>query len=89
MYLKEYSQYPKNDYLILLNSVGEPKLQIEQKYSIRPAKDITDKIITVYNIETDRVSDKSVYLNNDGKEFVKGKSGFGGKSKRFYIEDFK
>lgn len=87
MYLREYNQYPKNDYLIFLNSKGLENLREYKKYQV--SGNITNKIITVYNIETDRVSDKSVYLNNDGKEFVKGKDGFGGKSKRFYIEDFK
>ena len=69
MYLPEYDKKPKFKNIILLDKTGVPELKEKRKFWV--AENRTSMICSVYNIKTDRVSDKSVYLNKSGREYIK------------------
>ena len=84
--LKEWESKPKNGYLYLLHEQGDKTKQLQpEQYYI--AKNITQGSIVVYNAETDRVSTKSIYVNGQGRFYVKGGSRYGEK-KNFYLDEF-
>ena len=61
------------------------KLQTPEEYYT--ASNITYGQVVVYNEETDRVSTKSIYVNGQGRFYVKGGSRYGEK-KNFYLDEF-
>jgi hypothetical protein len=91
MYLEEWKQKPKNKYMIMLKRCGEPTLQIDSYTGIinyRPAKDITNVTVTVYNIETDRMSDKAAYMDKSGRLYIRCSKGWGSNTERIHLDDF-
>lgn len=50
------------------------------------AKDITYNFIDVYNKTTDRISNKSLYVDKNNRLYFKGKSDRG-KSKRYFVDE--
>lgn len=55
-------------------------------------KEITENKITVYNTVTNRFSDKSLYINKQGKFYFKGQIIYDkplSKAKRYYIDELK
>lgn len=50
------------------------------------AKDITYNFIDVYNKTTDRMSNKSLYVDKNNRLYFKGKSDRG-KPKRYYVDE--
>ena len=91
MKLVEWDKLPKNKYMILLNKCGNENLQIDSWKGdyLKPSKDITNLTVTVYNENTDRVSDKSAYKDKQGKLYIKCKSRGYGSTERLYLNDFK
>ena len=92
MFLDEYNNKPKNKYMILLHQCGNSNLQLPYYNGVinyAPAKDITCLTITVYNTNTDRVSDKSAYIDKKGRLYIKCKEHGYGKTERLYLDDFK
>lgn len=84
--LKEWESKPKNGYLYLLDEQGDKtKLQTPKEYYV--TNNITYGQVVVYNEETDRVSTKSIYVNGQGRFYVKGGSRYGEK-KNFYLDEF-
>lgn len=85
MFLVEWKNKPRNGEFILLDVSGDvnnPVLLKPKKYY--QAKDITNITCTVYNDTTDRVSDKSAYLDKNGRLYLKSK-----RSGRIYLDEFK
>ncbi len=86
MCLEEWNNKPRNGEYILLNISGDINnpvvLNSEKKYG--RAKDITNINCTVYNNDTDRVSDKSAYIDKNGRLYLKSK-----RSARKYLDEFK
>ena len=84
--LKEWESKPKNGCFYLLDEQGDKtKLQTPEEYYT--ASNITYGQVVVYNEETDRVSTKSIYVNGQGRFYVKGGSRYGEK-KNFYLDEF-
>lgn len=81
MFLNEWRNKPKNDELILLE-VQSLSNYIGQRAWQNKSIPKEDKMACVYNCKTDRVSDKSVYLDKDGKEYINNKS------QKYYLDDF-
>lgn len=91
MKLPEWDQLPKNKYIILLKKCGNDGLQIDswKDRQYPPSKNITNMTVTVYNENTDRVSDKSVYKEKkDNKLFIKCRPCGYGKIERLFLDDF-
>lgn len=85
--LAEWKSKPKNEFLYLLSEQGDKtKTQEPEEYYV--AKNITKGSVVVYNAETDRVSTKSIYINNKGRFYIKGGAGYG-ETKMFYLDEFK
>lgn len=85
MYLEEWKDKPRNGEFILLNIVGDINNPVVLKYKkYYQAKDITNIICTVYNDVTDRVSDKSVYIDKNGRLYLKSK-----RRTKIYLDEFK
>lgn len=82
MLLKEWKTKPFNSGLYLL---GQQDLDEFNGIRMWHDKDIPkqDKLVCVYNTETDRVSDKSVYVDVDGREYIKNKN------EKCYLDEFK
>lgn len=82
MLLKEWKTKPFNNGLYLL---GKQNLDEFNGIRMWHDKDIPkqDKLVCVYNTETDRVSDKSVYIDVDGREYIKNKN------EKCYLDEFK
>ena len=82
MLLKEWKAKPFNNGLYLL---GKQNLDEFNGIRMWHDKDIPkqDKLVCVYNTETDRVSDKSVYIDVDGREYIKNKN------EKCYLDEFK
>lgn len=82
MLLKEWKTKPFNNGLYLL---GKQNLDEFNGIRMWHDKDIPkqDKLVCVYNTETDRVSDKSVYIDIDGREYIKNKN------EKCYLDEFK
>ena len=85
MFLEKWKTKPKNNEFILLDTIGD----ISNPITLQPkkyyqAKDITNIVCTVYNDDTDRVSDKSAYIDKNGRLYLKTK-GRG----RLYLDEFK
>ncbi len=86
MYLEEWKNKPRNGEFILLNINGDinnPVVLKPEKKFYR-AKDITNINCTVYNDVTDRVSDKSAYIDKKDRLYLKSKG-----STRIYLDEFK
>lgn len=81
MFLNEWRNKPKNDELILLEVQPLSDYNGQRAWQ-SPHILKEDKMACVYNCETDRVSDKSVYLDKDGREYINNKS------KKYYLDDF-
>ena len=91
MFLEDYKNKPKNKYMILLHQCGNSNLQLPSYNGVinyAPAKNITFLTVTVYNINTDRVSDKSAYVDKEGKLYIKCKEYGYGKIEKLYLDDF-
>jgi hypothetical protein len=59
-------------------------------FSYKTAGNITNCEVCVYNIDSDRVSDKSVYIDNNGRYYITAKrNGYSGKTTKMYLDDFK
>ncbi len=86
MCLEEWNNKPRNGEFILLNISGD----INNPVVLNPgnhtglAKDITNIEVTVYNCDTDRLSDKSAYIDRGGRLYLKSK-----RSARIYLDEFK
>lgn len=83
--LEEFKNKPTNGNYILLDTIGDIKnpvlLQPKEYWT---AKDVTNITCVVYNIKTDRMSNKSAYLHPKTKRlYLKSKDG------RLYLDEFK
>lgn len=83
--LEEFRNKPTNGNYILLDTIGDIKnpvlLQPKEYWT---AKDVTNITCVVYNIKTDRMSNKSAYLHPKTKRlYLKSKDG------RLYLDEFK
>ena len=87
MFLKEWESKPKNGYFYLLDEQGD-KTKLQEPRECYVAKNITLGSIVVYNMKTDRVSTKSIYVNKQGRYYVKGGAKYGDK-KMFFLDEFK
>ena len=79
-----FEDKPINGKYILVDTWGDinnPVLAKAEKWYT--AKDITNISCTVYNIQTDRMSSKSAYLDKNNELYLKSKDG------RLYLKDFK
>ncbi|MPM00577.1 hypothetical protein SDC9_46804 [bioreactor metagenome] len=76
--------------MILLDRCGNENLTIDSwdGKCFKPANDITNLTVTVYNKDTDRVSDKSAYKTKDGRLYIKCKRGYS-RTQRLFLDDFK
>lgn len=83
--LEEFRNKPTNGNYILLDTIGDirnPVLLQPKEYWT--AKDVTNITCVVYNIKTDRMSNKSAYLHPKTKRlYLKSKDG------RLYLDEFK
>lgn len=82
--LEEFRNKPTNGNYILLDTIGDIKnpvlLQPKEYWT---AKDVTNITCVVYNIRTDRMSNKSAYLHSKTKRlYLKSKDG------RLYLDEF-
>lgn len=83
--LSEFENKPRNGNYILLKTLGDVKNPILQRHDpYWTAKDITNIECVVYNIATDRLSTKSVYLHPKTKRLYL-KTHKGG---RLYLDEF-
>lgn len=93
MFLDEWKLKPRNKYIIMLGKNGDisiPTTLQTWRGGASQSDFISDMVCCVYNIETDRVSDKSVYVDNDGNAYIKCKSEtYSGKTEKLYLSDFK
>lgn len=91
MKLEEWDSLPKNKYMILLQKCGNENLQIDSWNGgfPKPSKDVTNLTVTVYNDNTDRVSNKSAYKDKRGRLFIKCKYAGYGTSERLFLDEFK
>ena len=85
--LAEWKLKPKNGYFYILEEQGDKTKIREQNWQYK-AKNVTYGMLVVYNAETDRVSTKSIYINNKGRFYIKGGAGYG-ETKMFYLDEFK
>jgi hypothetical protein len=84
--LTEWKSKPKNGYLYLLSEQGD-KSKLREPRENWVADNITFGSLVVYNTETDRVSTKSIYINKNGRFYVKG--GRNSTEKRMcYLDEF-
>lgn len=84
--LSEWESKPKNGYFYLLSEQGDKsKLQAPKENWV--AGNVTFGKATVYNAETDRVSDKSIYVHKSGRFYIKGGAGYGNR-KMFWLDEF-
>jgi len=93
MFLDEWNQKPKNKYMILLGQNGnitKPRCINTWRGAESQSDFISDMICCVYNIKTDRVSDKSVYVDNNSNAYIKCKCDtYSSKTDKLYLADFK
>ena len=85
--LEEWKSKPKNGYFYLLDEQGD-KTKMQEPEECYVAKNVTYGMLVVYNVETDRVSTKSIYVNKHGRFYIKGGAGYGDK-KTFWLDEFK
>ncbi len=86
MYLEEWNNKPRNGEFVLLNISGDINnpVVLNPKNKTGRAKNITNIEVTVYNDDTDRVSDKSVYIDKNGGLYLKSN-----RRARVYLDEFK
>lgn len=92
MFLEEWKTKPRNDYIILLGQKGDYSLynpSSEYIFSYKTAENITNCEVCVYNIDSDRVSDKSVYVDTDGNYYITAKKNSDNKTTKMYLNAFK
>ncbi|MEG0898340.1 MAG: hypothetical protein RSF40_01340 [Oscillospiraceae bacterium] len=80
MYIKEWDNLPKNKYMTLLHKCGGEVVTLHNN--------ITNIIVTVYNSNTDRVSDKSAYKDKEGRLYIKCRKNGYGKTELLFLDDF-
>lgn len=92
MFLEEWKQKPRNKYIILLGKKGDlsiPTALNTWRYNESQSDFISDMMCCVYNVETDRVSDKSVYVDKNDRAYIKCKNDtYSGKTEKLYLSDF-
>lgn len=88
MFREEWKNKPKCGYFYLLGTCGKPILWKHHKDD-HDAQNITAMSVTVYNTNTQRVSDKSVYLAKDGRLYINARRSWQSKSCRIYLDEFK
>lgn len=79
-----FKDKPTNQNYILVEVIGD----INNPVLCKPkenwvSKDITNITCTVYNTETNKLSDKSAYLHKSGRLYLKSKDG------RLWLDEFK
>lgn len=64
---------------------------LDNKSSYPQNKELTENKVRVYNNSTDRVSDKSLYLDKKGRLYFKGNNSYWNKSlhSKYYIDELK
>lgn len=88
MFLQEWKTKPRNDYIILLGEEGDfSKRDPSQEFFEFCADNITNKRVCVYNVDTDSVSDKSIYFDKDNRHYITAKR-YGEKTIKMYLDDF-
>lgn len=80
-----YKGKPRKNHIYILNFKGNAILRPPKEGC--QVQNKTFKRVTVYNEQTDRVSDKSVYLNKEGREYIKVKDG--SSHFQYFLDEFK
>ena len=91
MFLDEWMTKPRNDYIVLLGISGDVSKERTDtyRYTNSTTDEITTALCCVYNVDSDRVSDKAVYKDSKGRLYIKcGKCGYGSPQQRMYLDDF-